>query len=112
MCRNIHTLFNFEPPATEHEVQDAALQYVRKLLGVFVWLRQYSPLGEGNFSAAGPPGGHLVEPVPGSGGIEVFYVRERRSGLYHVKVSLLNSGRFGVDVLGPAKPRADEAPVF
>ena len=33
MCRNIHTLFNFEPPATEHEVQDAALQYVRKVSG-------------------------------------------------------------------------------
>jgi hypothetical protein len=33
MCRNIHTLFNFEPPATEHEVHDAALQYVRKVSG-------------------------------------------------------------------------------
>jgi hypothetical protein len=29
MCRNIHTLFNYEPPATEHEVRDAAEQYVR-----------------------------------------------------------------------------------
>jgi hypothetical protein len=33
MCRNIHTLFNFEPPATEHEVRDASLQYVRKITG-------------------------------------------------------------------------------
>ena len=33
MCRNIHTLFNYEPPATEHEVKDAALQYVRKISG-------------------------------------------------------------------------------
>jgi hypothetical protein len=33
MCRNIHTLFNFEPPATEDEVRDAALQYVRKIGG-------------------------------------------------------------------------------
>jgi hypothetical protein len=33
MCRNIHTLFNFEPPATDHEVHDAALQYVRKISG-------------------------------------------------------------------------------
>ena len=33
MCRNIHTLFNYEPPATEHEVGDAALQYVRKISG-------------------------------------------------------------------------------
>ena len=33
MCRNIHTLYNFEPPATEPEVRDAALQYVRKISG-------------------------------------------------------------------------------
>ena len=33
MCRNIHTLFNYEPPATDHEVEDAALQYVRKISG-------------------------------------------------------------------------------
>jgi hypothetical protein len=33
MCRNIHTLFNFDPPATETEVRDAALQYVRKISG-------------------------------------------------------------------------------
>jgi hypothetical protein len=33
MCRNIHTLFNFEPAATEEEVRDAALQYVRKISG-------------------------------------------------------------------------------
>ena len=33
MCRNIHTLFNFEPPATEDEVRGAALQYVRKVSG-------------------------------------------------------------------------------
>jgi hypothetical protein len=33
MCRNIHTLFNYEPPATADEVRDAALQYVRKVSG-------------------------------------------------------------------------------
>jgi hypothetical protein len=33
MCRNIRTLFNFEPPATDAEVQAAALQFVRKLSG-------------------------------------------------------------------------------
>lgn len=33
MCRNIHTLHNFEPPATEDEVHAAALQYVRKISG-------------------------------------------------------------------------------
>ncbi|MBT9504592.1 MAG: DUF2277 domain-containing protein [Burkholderiaceae bacterium] len=33
MCRNIKTLFNFEPPATEDEIRAAALQFVRKLSG-------------------------------------------------------------------------------
>ncbi|WP_421913948.1 DUF2277 domain-containing protein [Mesorhizobium sp.] len=33
MCRNIKTLFNFDPPATNDEVRDAALQFVRKLSG-------------------------------------------------------------------------------
>jgi hypothetical protein len=33
MCRNIKTLFNFEPPATELEIREAALQFVRKLSG-------------------------------------------------------------------------------
>jgi hypothetical protein len=33
MCRSIHTLYNFEPPATEDEIQAAALQYVRKVSG-------------------------------------------------------------------------------
>ena len=33
MCRNIQTLFNFDPPATDDEVQAAALQYVRKISG-------------------------------------------------------------------------------
>ena len=33
MCRNIRPLFNFEPPATDDEVQDAALQFVRKISG-------------------------------------------------------------------------------
>lgn len=33
MCRNIRTLYNFDPPATEEEVRSAALQYVRKISG-------------------------------------------------------------------------------
>jgi hypothetical protein len=33
MCRNIHTLYNFEPAATEEDVRAAALQYVRKISG-------------------------------------------------------------------------------
>ena len=33
MCRSIHTLYNYEPPASDEEVQAAALQYVRKISG-------------------------------------------------------------------------------
>jgi hypothetical protein len=33
MCRNIHTLYNYEPPATEEDVRAASLQYVRKISG-------------------------------------------------------------------------------
>ena len=33
MCRNIKTLFNFEPPASEMEIRDASLQFIRKLSG-------------------------------------------------------------------------------
>jgi hypothetical protein len=33
MCRNIRSLHNFEPPASEQEIRDAALQYVRKISG-------------------------------------------------------------------------------
>jgi hypothetical protein len=36
MCRNIKTLFNFQPPATELEIRDASLQFVRKLSGLSV----------------------------------------------------------------------------
>ena len=40
MCRSIKTLFNFEPPATELEVRDASLQFVRKLSGFTVPSKQ------------------------------------------------------------------------
>ena len=48
MCRNIKTLFNFEPPATELEIRDASLQFVRKLSGFTV----PSKANEGAFEAA------------------------------------------------------------
>jgi hypothetical protein len=48
MCRNIKTLFNFEPPVTEQEARAAALQYVRKISG----FNQPSKANEGSFHAA------------------------------------------------------------
>ena len=48
MCRNIKTLFNFEPPATEQEIQAAAVQFVRKISG----FNQPSQVNEGVFNTA------------------------------------------------------------
>ena len=48
MCRNIKTLFNFEPPATDEEIQASSLQFVRKLSG----LPKPSQANEAAFNAA------------------------------------------------------------
>ena len=48
MCRNIRTLFNFEPPVTDEEIQAAALQFVRKVSG----FNKPSKANEAAFSAA------------------------------------------------------------
>ena len=54
MCRNIRTLYNFEPPATEDEVQAASLQFVRKVSG----FGKPSQANEGAFN-------HAVDEVAG-----------------------------------------------
>ena len=48
MCRNIRTLFNFDPPATEDEIRDASLQFVRKISG----LNKPSKVNESRFLEA------------------------------------------------------------
>jgi hypothetical protein len=48
MCRNIKTLFNFDPPVTDEEVQAASLQFVRKISG----FNKPSKANEAAFSAA------------------------------------------------------------
>jgi hypothetical protein len=48
MCRNIRTLYNFEPPAAEDEIRAAALQYVRKISG----FNKPSKANEAAFNAA------------------------------------------------------------
>jgi len=58
MCRNIRTLFNFEPPATKAEIHDASLQFVRKLSG----FTQPSKANEAAFERA-------VEDIAASAGI-------------------------------------------
>jgi hypothetical protein len=48
MCRNIKTLFNFDPPVTEDEIRDASLQFVRKITG----FNKPSKANEDSFQAA------------------------------------------------------------
>jgi hypothetical protein len=48
MCRNIKTLFNFEPPVTEEEIRASSLQYVRKISGI----NKPSKANEARFLAA------------------------------------------------------------
>ena len=48
MCRNIKTLFNFDPPVTAEEIQNASLQFVRKISG----FHKPSKANEGAFQAA------------------------------------------------------------
>jgi hypothetical protein len=48
MCRNIKTLFNFDPPVTEEEIRAASLQFVRKISG----FNKPSKANEGSFLAA------------------------------------------------------------
>jgi hypothetical protein len=48
MCRNIKTLFNFDPPVTDEEVRAASLQFVRKISG----FNKPSKANEGSFMAA------------------------------------------------------------
>jgi hypothetical protein len=48
MCRNIRTLFNFEPPATEEEILAASLQFVRKITG----FNKPSKMNEAAFNSA------------------------------------------------------------
>ncbi len=48
MCRNIKMLFNFDPPATEQEIKDASLQFVRKLSGI----NKPSKINEDTFNKA------------------------------------------------------------
>jgi hypothetical protein len=57
MCRNIRTLYNFEPPTTRDEIQAAALQYVRKVSG----MQKPSHANEAAFERAIAEVAHVTE---------------------------------------------------
>ena len=61
MCRSIHTLYNYEPPATEEEVRSAALQYVRKISGFTNPSRANEPAFERAVDAVARASSELLE---------------------------------------------------
>jgi hypothetical protein len=88
MCRNIKTLFNFEPPATELEIRDASLQFVRKLSGFNV----PSQVNQAAFDRA-------VEQVAGSARELIQSLRTSAAPRYReveaVKLKARSLARFG-----------------
>lgn len=92
MCRNIKTLFNFEPPATELEIRDASLQFVRKLSGFSVPSRA----NEAAFNQA-------VEEVAATArrlmGSLVTHAEPRNREVEALKAKERSAKRFGTDAL-------------
>ena len=89
MCRNIRTLFNFEPPATELEIRDASLQFVRKLSGFSV----PSKANEAAFDAA-------VEQIAATAreliGALVTHAEPRDRAVEAERAKARSAARFGV----------------
>ena len=89
MCRNIRTLFNFEPPATELEIRDASLQFVRKLSGFSV----PSKANEAAFDAA-------VEQIAATAreliGALVTHAEPRDRSVEAERAKARSAARFGV----------------
>jgi hypothetical protein len=67
MCRNIHTLYNLDPPATAEEVRDAALQYVRKISGFTKPSRANAEAFERAVDAVAVASGRLLAELVSSG---------------------------------------------
>ena len=87
MCRNIHTLFNFEPPATEDEVRGAALQYVRKVSGFTKPSQANAAAFERAVDEVAHATGHLLEALvtnaaPKDREVEAAKARERAAKRY------------------------------
>jgi hypothetical protein len=84
MCRSIHTLHNFEPPANEDEVRAAALQYVRKVSGFTKPSRANAEAFERAVDAVAAATGRLLEELvtsasPKDREVEAAKARARRA---------------------------------
>ena len=87
MCRNIRTLFNFEPPATELEIRDASLQFVRKLSGFNVPSRANEAAFERAVEAVAAAARTLIDSLvtsaePRDREVEAAKARARAQGRY------------------------------
>jgi len=88
MCRNIRPLFNFAPPATEAEIQAAAVQYVRKVSGLQKPSQANQPEFERAVAAVADVTRHLVESL-------VTNAPPRDRALEYEKAKARNVRRFG-----------------
>ena len=82
MCRNIRTWFNFEPPATELEIRDASLQFVRKLSGFTVPSKANEPAFEAAVEKVADAARELIRSMvtqspPRNRDVEAAKARER-----------------------------------
>ena len=91
MCRNIKTLFNFEPPATELEIRDASLQFVRKLSGFSVPSKQNAAAFERAVEEVARSARELIASL-------VTNAEPRNRELETVREKARSAARFGVRV--------------
>jgi hypothetical protein len=87
MCRNIKTLFNFEPPATEDEIRASALQFVRKLAGTNTPSRINQPAFDRAVQEVTDAARHLLDSLqtqapPRDRATEMEKARERSKARY------------------------------
>ena len=88
MCRNIRTLFNFEPPASELEIRDAALQFVRKLSGFAVPSQANAPAFERAVEEVATSARRLIESL-------VTTAQPRDREIEAAKARARSAARFG-----------------
>ena len=92
MCRNIKMLFNFDPPATEIEIRDASLQFVRKLSGCNIPSRRNEPAFERAIEEVAAAARTLIAALttsaePRNREVEVAKARARSAARFGVNVS-------------------------
>jgi len=92
MCRNIKTLFNFDPPATEEEIQAASLQFVRKLSGFNKPSKANQPAFDAAMKSVSQAASQLLSSLvtntsPKNRELEAEKARERTAKRFGVKTS-------------------------